>query len=1179
MNPLNTSNISPKTPTKDYSRESDTDGPSTDLMLPALSPLTPFDLLIPQTPLDNKGGFGESHASPGTLDMETSPVDLKYTKANIKRFATQFTGQIFPFSDAESPDRESMPVTPSTIGPSTSTSKCRHETPSITSHLQDTIPQHESSFAKQQYQEPELKLQSFSEPRLSKHIDITSHKSSLPPPFDLSINNHIKISPFEIIKGQKKESISSIRHLRISSDPDIISRHASLEDSVSPTPSFASFPFQRDMDGRSEGMDAFRTISRTIRGLKIPVSPHKLSDLNGTPKPDTISLSEAKALSNAEAEAIRSANDILEQHFGSTGPTSSKSRSNSRRHYQIFKNSGLGPNLDNTNFQFSISPQISQSPSNDSDSRQRHDSIMTINFSDDVNTESPFDAEANIKGHQVARRARKVEKLLGTDVDRSAIIRSFKRQDKMWYLEPMYDKFDISFDMEGKVDGGTWEALIEYLVPPGPAQVDYQTAFLLTFRAFASSRQFCDALIKRHRLQPPDGIDINQIKIWQEKKQRPVQLKVYQIIRSWYTEYWFCSEDDSCLPRLTEFLSSEASKNPRLSGHKLRACQKLIEEMEKRMRNDTSWISREKNLKPNPIKPKNKNPLPGTVTKLRIDSEQDPAELVTIADPQSSRIPTNETSVARGLFRNPLKTIQSNPSPRNHGFLLPRLRSHSHNNVLTSNSVPDSINECSPASITFPFSRKNHNNKKLATMKPENDRFVNKFQAATDCPHNSDLNEKALSKRPLQNNPSPQNSTVASRLRNRSLSDASAFSIESVGSIPDSTNTSSDIETEIAELLRVTIGVDLTYDMLRHMRNITQIPPSQIAIQITILQSDCFCHIQPYELLRGEFSKKENSLATNIKNMTRWSTQISRWVAYSILKEQTPEKRCRVLKYFIRIGSECLHMKNYDAVMAIQGGLNSAAILRLKKTWALLPSKLNRLNISLQNATKSDRNYSEYRATVRNSEPPLLPFLGLYLTDLTFINDGNPDMRRRKLVPAIGVDDETWALQRERENMKAQDIHAYDQSSSIDITSKSILINFDKHYKVAAIIREIQKFQVEYKGNFLMSTPALSEYLIGEWDRLDGEGVDEDLLYNMSLKREPREVVLPSITANHVSTSSTSISQVESSQTARSNSSSSDHAILNTKNNVSQANAQMLKFKSWFEVDVIQQSPSRLIKL
>ncbi|KAJ2746498.1 hypothetical protein H4S06_005225, partial [Coemansia sp. BCRC 34490] len=51
---------------------------------------------------------------------------------------------------------------------------------------------------------------------------------------------------------------------------------------------------------------------------------------------------------------------------------------------------------------------------------------------------------------------------------------------------------------------------------------------------------------------------------------------------------------------------------------------------------------------------------------------------------------------------------------------------------------------------------------------------------------------------------------------------------------------------------------------------------------------------------------------------------------------------------------------------------------------------------------------------------------------------------------------------------------------------------------------EIQKFQVEYSGNFTMAIPGLQQFLIEQWDRCEAEGYDDERIYNMSLQCEPR---------------------------------------------------------------------------
>ncbi|KAI7826270.1 ras guanine nucleotide exchange factor domain-containing protein [Kickxella alabastrina] len=327
------------------------------------------------------------------------------------------------------------------------------------------------------------------------------------------------------------------------------------------------------------------------------------------------------------------------------------------------------------------------------------------------------------------------------------------------------------------------------------------------------------------------------------------------------------------------------------------------------------------------------------------------------------------------------------------------------------------------------------------------------------------------------------------------------------------------------DLLMATIGMDLSIEAYRRISHIMHVSPMDVACQLTIIESSCFCQIQPFELLNKEFSHGALSKAVNVRQMTKWCTQITRWASLTILSEPTPERRCRVLKYFIQLGIHLLALKNYDAVMAIKAAIYCAAVMRLKKTWALLPSKFGIMGRRLHEAMDPDRNYANYREMLRKSQPPLLPFLGLYLTDLTFLDDGNPTYRRYEL-PTIDDDNRSSSncsssinstspgnnksngdgdgAPKAQVQLTGQTCALFATRRDVDLHSPSILINFEKCYKLSSIIQELQKFQIEYSGNFTMAIPGLQQYLIEEWDKC--EGYDDDRIYDLSLQREPRAV-------------------------------------------------------------------------
>lgn len=74
----------------------------------------------------------------------------------------------------------------------------------------------------------------------------------------------------------------------------------------------------------------------------------------------------------------------------------------------------------------------------------------------------------------------------------------------------------------------------------------------------------------------------------------------------------------------------------------------------------------------------------------------------------------------------------------------------------------------------------------------------------------------------------------------------------------------------------------------------------------------------------------------------------------------------------------------------LSAGLNCSAVSRLKLTWEevakekVCPEKIMEL-------TSPQSNFSAYRNALRKVNGPSIPYLGQYLSDLTFIEDGNND--------------------------------------------------------------------------------------------------------------------------------------------------------------------------------------------
>lgn len=143
---------------------------------------------------------------------------------------------------------------------------------------------------------------------------------------------------------------------------------------------------------------------------------------------------------------------------------------------------------------------------------------------------------------------------------------------------------------------------------------------------------------------------------------------------------------------------------------------------------------------------------------------------------------------------------------------------------------------------------------------------------------------------------------------------------------------------------------------------------------------------------------------------------------------------------------------------SIISALSTAPISRLKRTWDQIPARVNTTLESMRKLMASTKNFSEYREQLHASQPPCIPFFGVYLTDLTFIEDGIPS-----------------------------------------IIKKTDLINFAKRAKTAEVIRDIQQYQnAPYS---LQPVPELQDYILSN---MQAAG-DVHEMYDKSLMVEPRE--------------------------------------------------------------------------
>ncbi|CAF1324688.1 unnamed protein product [Rotaria sordida] len=260
-----------------------------------------------------------------------------------------------------------------------------------------------------------------------------------------------------------------------------------------------------------------------------------------------------------------------------------------------------------------------------------------------------------------------------------------------------------------------------------------------------------------------------------------------------------------------------------------------------------------------------------------------------------------------------------------------------------------------------------------------------------------------------------------------------------------------------------TAEIDEKNEQLRILLNPTQvsnttfeqIAVSDVAEQMTLIDHKLFCALGSEELLlQGWMKPGRDDLAPNVALVSRRFNEMCRLVITEILLIPTVNARVQCIEKWCTVADICRYLRNFNGVLQIMAAFVNSSVYRLKQTWDRISKQNKQVINKLQNLVHSDGKFKNLRDTLTKVDPPCVPYLGLYLSDLTFIEE-----------------------------------------SSSDISEN--LINFSKMRMKTHIINEVHRFQsTPFK---IKHNPRVCAYLLDR-SRL----LTEDQCYILSLKLEPR---------------------------------------------------------------------------
>ncbi|KAG0367583.1 hypothetical protein BGZ54_003628 [Gamsiella multidivaricata] len=244
---------------------------------------------------------------------------------------------------------------------------------------------------------------------------------------------------------------------------------------------------------------------------------------------------------------------------------------------------------------------------------------------------------------------------------------------------------------------------------------------------------------------------------------------------------------------------------------------------------------------------------------------------------------------------------------------------------------------------------------------------------------------------------------------------------------------------------------------------VTDIKPVELARQLTIMVGKLLLEIPYLELLAKE--------RPNCSRVVQLSNKITWWVTDTIVDEPSVKKRIGVLKHWVEVGEECLKLNNFETLMAISCAIESSTVRRLHNTWEGISKAYVERYEQLRKIISNDFNYSLYRAKLKTVQAPCVPFLGLYFTTITYIEDGN-SIYKELNPPELALNSTSSATS-----------IPVPPTTPTPVTTKKLL-RYGRFSQLAKAVQEFRDLQGIYD---LLEVPRMRDFILKRTETIDLE--------------------------------------------------------------------------------------------
>ncbi|KAF8591835.1 ras GEF [Ramaria rubella] len=185
-------------------------------------------------------------------------------------------------------------------------------------------------------------------------------------------------------------------------------------------------------------------------------------------------------------------------------------------------------------------------------------------------------------------------------------------------------------------------------------------------------------------------------------------------------------------------------------------------------------------------------------------------------------------------------------------------------------------------------------------------------------------------------------------------------------------------------------------ELVKLAQTLATYDPSDIAQQITKMQSELFLAIEPRQWLRYTMGNaRSETVGEPISASASFYNHLANWVSSLILAHEKVRPRERQVERFVVIAQGLRQMNNYVGLRAVMTGISNATfpndeILTLFKQ---NNTKTFRTMQSHEILLNSSNNHRSYRLALRNTNGPGIPDMEVHTFDMVRANESNPNYK------------------------------------------------------------------------------------------------------------------------------------------------------------------------------------------